>query len=113
MNDPLGTFCLSEKDSRHLAEKFQAGRSCYVQPLPVSAQAYLAWAILDQFKAPILWILDSSKTLDIFHQDLLAMAGTREELLSFFPSRESLPGRSGPPSPDLIGDRLSTLQRCL
>ena len=113
MNDPLGAFSLSEKDARHLAEKFRAGGLCYVQPLPSSAQAYLAWALQNQFHAPILWILDSPKTLDFFQQDLAALAGERAELISFFPARESLPGRSGRPPPDLIGDRLKTLQRCL
>lgn len=113
MNDPLGTFSLSEKDSRHLVEKFRAGMPCFVQPLPFSAQAYLAWATRDILQTPVLWVVDSPKTLDLFQQDLVSLAGRREDQISFFPARESLPGRSGQPPPDLIGDRLKTLQRCL
>ena len=113
MNDPLGTFSLSEKDARHLAEKFRAGRPCFVQSLPLSAQAYLALSIHNQLRSNVLWILDSPKSLDLFQQDTVAIAGGREDRIAFFPARESTPGRSGQPPPDLIGDRLKTLQRCL
>ncbi len=113
MNDPLGTFSLSEKDTRHLAEKFRAGRPCFVQSLPLSAQAYLALSIHNQLHSNVLWILDSPKSLDLFQQDAVAIAGGREGRFAFFPARESTPGRSGRPPPDLVGDRLKTLQRCL
>ncbi len=113
MNDPLGTFSLSEKDARHLAEKFRAGRPCFVQSLPLSAQAYLALSIHNQLRSNVLWVLDSPKSLDLFQQDTVAVAGSREDRIAFFPARESTPGRSGQPPPDLVGDRLKTLQRCL
>ena len=113
MNDPLGAFSLSEKDSRYLVEKFHAGRPCFIQSLPLSAQAYLTLALHNDLKCNVLWVLDSPKTLDLFQQDIVALSGGRESKISLFPARESLPGRSGAPSPDLIGDRLKTLQQCL
>ncbi|MFH0953243.1 MAG: transcription-repair coupling factor [Verrucomicrobiota bacterium] len=113
MNDPLGAFRLAENDTRHLGGEFSAGRVAYVQSLSTSAQAYLAWALRDLLRTPLIWVTDSPRTLDALHQDLLALGGGRASQLSCFPARESVPGRSGPPHPDLIGDRLNTLQRCL
>ncbi len=113
MNDPLGTFGLAEKDKQHLGGEFSAGRVCYVQSLPSSAQAYLAWAVYCHWHKPAIWVTESAKTLEIFHQDLLALGGMHVPPISYFPARESLPGRSGPPHPDLIGDRLQTLRDCL
>ena len=111
MNGPLGTFRLAENDRRHLGEKFQPGRVCSVQGLPTSAQAYLAWALREALPAPLVWVTDSPKTLDLLQQDLLALAPDREDHLLYFTARETLPGR-GSPHPDLVGDRLRALRQC-
>ena len=64
------------------------------------------------FQTPVLWILDSPKTLDFFHQDLCLWPANRTNRFLFSrPANRSRPVRPTPP--DLIGDRLKTLQRCL
>ncbi len=115
MSAPLGTASLSKPDLQHLGESFRAGRMCFVQSLPVSAQAFLAWNLLRHFQRPVAWVCDSPKTLDVFHQDLSALAGPDELAhLAFFPAREdTVAGRPGAPHPDLVGDRLRTLQQSL
>ncbi|HBA83625.1 MAG TPA: transcription-repair coupling factor [Verrucomicrobia bacterium] len=113
MNGPLGTASVRKKELDYLAEKFREGRLCYVQSLPESAQAFLAWNLWRHFNRPILWLVDSPKTLDLFYRDLGALAGDAAERMAFFPARESLPGRGSAPHADLVGDRLKTLQDCL
>ncbi len=113
MDEPLRSFSLSPKDRRHLVDEFLPGRVSYVQPLPASAQAWLAWCLWEAHRAPLLWVVDTPKTLDVFHRDLTVLGAGREEHVSYFPARESRPGRAGPPNADLAGDRLRTLQRCL
>ena len=113
MNDPLGAFLLSEKDRQHLVEKFRAGVPCHVQSLPLSAQAWLILCIRKLLAAPVVWVTDSPRTLGMLHQDLMALAPQQETQISFFPARETSAARGGTPHPDLIGDRLLTLQQCM
>jgi transcription-repair coupling factor (superfamily II helicase) len=113
MNGPLGTASLRKKDLQHLADTFREERLCFVQSLPSSAQAFLAWSLWRHFKRPILWLTDSPKTLDLFYRDLGALAGDAADRMAFFPARESLPGRGVAPHADLVGDRLKALQDCL
>lgn len=113
MNDPLGAFRLTDEDERHLADDFRAGVPCSVQTLPASAQAYVAWAVHESLRKPAVWVTDSPRTLDTLYHDMLALAPGRAARILFFPARESSPARGGAPHPDLIGDRMLTLQRCL
>ena len=113
MNDPLGAFRLAEKDQQHLADKFRAGVPCYVQSLPLSAQGWIVLSVHDTFSVPVVWVTDSPRSLGLLHQDVAALAPDRQSDISFFPAREASAARGGAPHPDLIGDRLLTLQQCM
>ena len=115
MNDPLKAASLAQKDLDHLAMELGAGRLCFVQSLSSSAQAYLALALHHHFRTPLVWVVDSPKTLDLLHQDVIALTHGENRPVSCFPARETAPGLStgGQPHPDLIGDRLNALHLCL
>ena len=114
MNGPLGAFRLTENDARHLGGEFSAGRVGFASSLPISIQAYLAWSFHDTWHKPIIWVVDTTRNLDLLAQDLAALGGPRAHLVSCFPALEILPGaapRSGQRM-DVLGDRLTTLQNC-
>lgn len=111
MSDALGSFVLGEEDRRHLADAFRSGGPCSVQGLPVSAQAFLSLALRRAGPRPVVWVGDSARTLDQFHQDALVLSGEREEGLACFPAREEGAGRAA--QLDRLGDRLQTLRACL
>jgi transcription-repair coupling factor (superfamily II helicase) len=103
---------LADRDLDHLVEEFRAGRMVFVSSLPLGAQAVLALALSQALGRPLLWLGDSPKTLDLFHRDLLALAGKEEaKRVAFFPSLEES-GRGGAAA-DISGDRLLALQACL
>ena len=104
---------LADRDLEHLVEEFRAGRVVFVPSLPLGAQAVLALALARTLGRPLLWLGDSPKTLDLFHRDLLALAGGAEaQRVAFFPSLEESAGRGGAAA-DIAGDRLLALQACL
>lgn len=114
MNDPFGAFRLTENDERHLGGEFSAGRVNFAPTLPISIQAYLAWSFHETWHRPVVWVVDTARNLDLLAQDLVALGGPRAHLVSCFPALEFLPGaapRSGQRM-DILGDRLTTLQRC-
>jgi transcription-repair coupling factor (superfamily II helicase) len=103
---------LADRDLEHLVEEFRAGRTVFVASLPLGAQAVLALALAEALGRPLLWLGDSPKTLDLFHRDLLALAGKDAvKRVAFFPSLEEA-GRGGAAA-DISGDRLLALQACL
>ena len=112
MSKTLGIRELGEADRRTLGGILYAGGVGSVQSLSSSAQAYLAISLLHAGHGPLLWVLESPKALDVFYQDLQALAGPYSDQIVLFPARESAPGRRAP-HPDLTGDRLKALQRCL
>ncbi|HOW97924.1 MAG TPA: transcription-repair coupling factor [Kiritimatiellia bacterium] len=111
MSDALGPWVLGEEDRRHLADIFRSGGPRSVQDLPVSAQAFLSLALRGAERRPVVWVGDSARTLDQFHQDALVLSGDRKEGLACFPAREEGAGRSA--HLDRLGDRLQTLRACL
>ena len=115
MNDPLQAASLAQKDLDYLAKELGAGRLCFVQSLSSSAQAYLILALYRHFPSPLVWVVDSPKSLDLLHQDVSALAGGQDHPVCYFPAREAAPGLStgGQPHPDLVGDRLNALRLCL
>ncbi|MBN2559313.1 MAG: hypothetical protein JXQ75_00080, partial [Phycisphaerae bacterium] len=113
MHEPLGSFRLAEEDLRHLGGEFSAGRACFVQSLPTSALAYLLRALWEAHHAPLVVVTATGKELDQLHGDLVTLGGGEEKHLSFFPALETSGGTPMRPHPDLSGDRLNTLLRCL
>jgi transcription-repair coupling factor (superfamily II helicase) len=104
---------LADRDLEHLVEAFRAGRVVFVPSLPLGAQAVLALALARALGRPLLWLGDAPKTLDLFHRDLLALAGGEEaRRVAFFPALEESAGRGGAAA-DIVGDRLLALQACL
>lgn len=110
--DRLSRFDLSQRDREALRACCSAGRVYYAPSLPISAQAYLALAVFHEFRRSLIWVVDNPQTLDMAFHDLSALMGERVVNVSFFPAREPSPIRGGAPHPDLVGDRLLTLQQC-
>jgi transcription-repair coupling factor (superfamily II helicase) len=113
MSAPLRTASLAENDRRYLVDNIRAGRECSVQPLPLSAQAHLAWALWDTLHTPLVWVLDGPRHLDLFLRDFSALTEGHILPLASFPPLETLPGRPTHPNPELAGERLRTLQECM
>ncbi len=114
MYAPFRAFSLTSEDSDYLSAVTREGQVCSVQDLPLSSQAALAWALHDHLSLPVLLITDGQKTQDILHQDLTTWAGDLSDRIAYYPAWEVFPSGDDPSSnPDLEGDRLDTLQRCL
>ncbi|MFH0878082.1 MAG: CarD family transcriptional regulator, partial [Lentisphaerota bacterium] len=111
MSEPSWSASLAEMDVAYLSGAFRQGGSGFVQSLPWSAQAYLALALSHHFHRTLVWVVDSAKTCEQFHRDLLTLAGEAKNIL-LFPPRETHPGPAALQS-DLAGDRLTALLRCL
>ncbi len=113
MQPDLRQVLLADRDLEHLVEEFRAGRTVFVPSMPLGAQAVLALALAGALGRPLLWLGDSPKTLDLFHRDLLALAGgDLARRVAFFPALETSVGRGGAAA-DIAGDRLLALQACL
>jgi len=113
MSVSIGTADVPSADRQYLADRLRAGQVTSVESLPLSAQAYLAWGLWDAFRRPVVWVVDGPRRLDLLYQDLVTLTEGHDLGITAFPPREILPGRNGRVDPDLVGDRLKTLQRCL
>ena len=113
MSELSRTALLAAKDLDHLVEQFRAGRVVFVQEVPFAAQACLALNLAAALARPVLWLGDGAKSLDLFYDDLLALAGAEGPRGALFPALEESAGRSGSARADAVGDRLRTLQHCL
>jgi transcription-repair coupling factor (superfamily II helicase) len=95
-------------------EQLLRGRSLLRSgPLPLAAEALVAWTLQRQFEATVVFITDGRQSLDLAHRDLetLAPAGAPAETLLYYPARETLFEQNVHEDPDIIGYRLKVLQR--
>lgn len=103
-------FLISDRDAKGWADYFRRGGTFCAWLPPGSAPAWLAWALWERFKRPLVWIADGPRSLDRLHRDLQTLGGHQARHLAFYPAWESLPGHGAPPHADLLGDRFSTLR---
>ena len=113
MTGPFGAFSLPEQDRRYLAGEIRAGRVCYAQALPSSAQAYLALGLHHALAFPFVWAVESPKALDTLYQNLVSLGGVPDPAC-VFPAIEDAPARAPRlVTPDAAGERIRALQQCL
>ena len=104
---------LTGTDHDHLADIFRAGQVRSVQALHYGCIAHLCWMLREAFHQPILLVTDGPNSQDQLFEDLHTLSLGREDLLAYYPAWESVPSPDYPPQADLVGDRISTLQRFL
>ena len=83
--------------------------------LPLAAQAWLALNIQHHCDHPLIWVLDSPHSLDLFFKNLDTLSSGQDTLFGYYPARETnISGQTINASAEIeqIGDRLKILQRC-
>jgi len=110
MTERLRTAALAEADRAYLGGILRQEGVYSVQPLPLSAQAYLAWGLWELTGRTFVWVTDSARSLDLLHQDLRTLTEGHALKLVLFPPGERT--SSGAPDPDRMGERLLALDAC-
>ena len=100
-------------DRAYLKEVFTAGGQGAVQEVEDGARAWLALAASRAAAGPLVVVAESSLALELLAQDLQALGAG--ENVAKLPALNVEASRlaSGQPAPDVSGERLKTLQRCL
>lgn len=98
----------------HLEDIFRDGPLCRTGPLPLSAEALIAWGLRQAFERTVVFVTDGRRTLDLAHRDMETLAPDAtagNALLLYCPAREILAGRDVQEDPDIAGYRFQVLQR--
>lgn len=116
MADSAGNSGLSlppPADREFLKGAFSPGGQGRVQAVEDAAQAWLALGAAQAAAGPLVVVAESSLALESLWQDLQALGA--DEAVAKLPALNVEASRlaSGQPSPDVSGERLKTLQRCL
>ncbi len=100
-------------DRAFLKEALAPGGQARVQEVEDAARAWLALAASRAASGPLVVVAESSLALELLGQDLQALGAG--ENVAKLPALNVETSRlaSGQPSPDVSGERLKTLQRCL
>ncbi|HAL91682.1 MAG TPA: transcription-repair coupling factor [Verrucomicrobia bacterium] len=100
-------------DRAFLKDVFAPGGKGRVQEAEDAARAWLALAAARAASGPLVVVAESSLALELLAQDLQALGAG--ETVAKLPALNVEASRlaSGQPSPDVSGERLKTLQRCL
>ncbi len=102
---------IPEELHRNLAEAFAKQRCCRLPRIPLSAIAFLAWAMQRSFQRTLVLVSNSLASQDELHRNLAAFAGPHMPGLLYYPALESTTTKRGVSQPAIIGDRLQTLIR--
>ena len=100
-------------DRAYLKGVFAPGGQGAVQEVEDAARAWLALAASRAATGPLVVVAESSLALELLAQDLQALGAG--ESVAKLPALNVEASRlaSGQPAPDVSGERLKTLQRCL
>ena len=100
-------------DRAFLKDVFAPGGQGRVQEVDDAARAWLALAAARAASGPLVVVAESSLALELLAQDLQALGAG--ENVAKLPALNVEASRlaSGQPAPDVSGERLKTLQRCL
>lgn len=96
-----------------LKETFSPGGKGRAQDVEEGARAWLALAASRAAKGPLVVVAESSLALDRLWQDLSALGAGESAVRLPALNVESSRTVSGQPSPEVAGERLRALQRCL
>ena len=100
-------------DREFLKGVFAPGGAGRVQELEDAARAWLALASARATKGPLVVAAESTLALDLLWQDLQTLDAGESVMRLPALNVENSRLASGQPSPDVSGERLKTLQRCL
>ena len=100
-------------DRGYLKEVFTPGGAGRVQEVEDAARAWLALAASRAATGPLVVVAESSLALELLWQDLQTLGAGESAAKLPALNVEASKLASGQPSPDVSGERLKTLQRCL
>ncbi len=100
-------------DRTYLKEVFAPGGAGRVQEVEDAARAWLALAASLAASGPLVVVAESSLALELLWQDLQTLGAGESAAKLPALNMEASKLASGQPSPDVSGERLKTLQRCL
>ena len=100
-------------DREFLKGVFAPGGQGRVQEVEDAARAWLALAAMRAARGPLVVVAESSLALDLLWQDLQTLGAGESVMRLPALNVEASRLASGQPSPDVSGERLKTLQRCL
>ncbi|HPC19212.1 MAG TPA: transcription-repair coupling factor [Kiritimatiellia bacterium] len=100
-------------DRAYLKEVFAPGGAGRVQEVDDAARAWLALAASRAATGPLVVVTESSLALELLWQDLQTLGAGESAAKLPALNVEASKLASGQPSPDVSGERLKTLQRCL
>lgn len=100
-------------DRAYLKEVFAPGGAGRVQEAEDAARAWLALAAARAASGPLVVVAESSLALELLWQDLQTFGAGESAAKLPALNVEASRLASGQPSPDVSGERLKTLQRCL
>ncbi|MBP7274851.1 MAG: transcription-repair coupling factor [Kiritimatiellae bacterium] len=99
-------------DVAELEAALNSGSPVRIFDLPPAARAWLAWTLHRRTQRAILVVLDGTRTLDEFFEDLSTLCGSKASAqLACFPAEESAPTRARRRADEQSADRLDTLRR--
>ena len=110
---PESVHPLLTREDSVFAQLLPGGGIRSARHVPSASAAWLAWRLALVTGRPVVVVTDGPRSLDQVFQDLASLTPPGSEGPLYYPAWESLPGHGSPPSPDLVGDRLTTLQRCV
>ena len=102
---------LTNEDWDHLAGILEPGQDRSAQSLSTTALAFLLIHLRRRLQRPLVCVTDGPRTQDQLFEDLVSLRGGEDERLGYYPAWETIPGPDRHPQPDLVGDRLFTVQR--
>ncbi len=103
------------KIRQKLPALFAGNNHARIPSPPLSAAALMVYALINEYRQPVVIITDGRHTLDRLHRDLETMSPypteyTNENLL-YFPAAENIFDDIGTPDPEITGYRRHTLEK--
>lgn len=99
---------------KKLPALFAGNNIAYINTIPPSASALIAWSLQKQFDRTVVLITDGCQTLDCVHRDIetLTPNSTKSSLpLIYYPAKENFFDTSSTADPEITGYRLHALEQ--